>query len=103
MPAVRDVIHGVEVVSLLIVTGVSVIAAAVVNAEFCFTIDRDVSWIAAKLGVINLLINFLCVGFICIKGEFHIRLIPFGEIAKAFHVIRIDGIWVTDNFVCAFY
>ena len=103
MPAVRDVIHGVEVISLLIVTGVSVIAAAVVNAEFCFTIYRDVSWISAKLSVINLLINFLCEGFIRIKGKFHIRLIPFGEITQAFHVIGISGIRVADNFVCTFY
>lgn len=88
---------------MFIIASVGVVATAVINTELRFTIDWDVSWIAAKLGVINLLINFLCVGFICIKGEFHIRLIPFGEIAKAFHVIRIDGIWVTDNFVCAFY
>ena len=88
---------------MFIIASVGVVATAVINTELRFTIDWDVSWIAAKLGVINLLINFLCVGFICIKGEFHIRLIPFSEIAKAFHVIRIDGIWVTDNFVCAFY
>ena len=88
---------------MFIIASVGVVATAVINTELRFAVDRDVSWIAAKLGVINLLINFLCVGFICIKGEFHIRLIPFGEIAKAFHVIRIDGIWVTDNFVCAFY
>ena len=103
MPAVRDVIHGVEVISLLIVTGVSVIAAAVVNAEFCFAIYGDVSWISAELGVINLLINFLCEGFIRIKGKFHIRLIPFRKIAQAFHVIGISGIRVADNFVCTFY
>ena len=103
MPAVRDVIHGVEVISLLIVTGVSVIAAAVVNAEFCFTINRDVSWISAKLGVKNLLINFLRVGFIRIEGKFQIRLVPFGEITQAFQVIGISWIRVADNFVCAFY
>ena len=103
MPAVRDVIHGVEVIALLIVTGVSVIAAAVVNAEFRFAIYGDVSWFSAKLSVINLLINFLRVGFIRIKGKFHIRLIPFRKIAQAFHVIGISGIRVADNFVCTFY
>ena len=103
MPAIRNVIHGVEVVSLLIVTGVSVIAAAVVNAEFCFTIYGDVSWISAKLSVINLLINFLRVGFIRIEGEFKIRLVPFGEITLAFHVIGISGIRVANNFLCTFY
>ena len=88
---------------MLIVTGVSVIAAAVVNAEFCFAIYGDVSWFSAKLSVINLLINFLRVGFIRIKGKFHIRLIPFRKIAQAFHVIGISGIRVADNFVCTFY
>ena len=88
---------------MLIVTGVSVIAAAVVNAEFCFAIYGDVSWISAKLGVKNLLINFLRVGFIRIEGEFHIGLIPFREIAQAFHVMGIHWIWVTDNFVRALY
>ena len=103
MPAIRNVIHGVEVIALLIVTGVSVIAAAVVNAEFCFAIYGDVSWISAKLCVINLLINFLRVGFIRIKGKFHIRLIPFRKIAQAFHVIGISGIRVANNFLCTFY
>lgn len=103
MPAIGNVIHGVEVIAILIVTGVSVIAAAVVNAEFCFAIYGDVSWISAELGVINLLINFLCEGFIRIKGKFHIRLIPFRKIAQAFHVIGISGIRVADNFVCTFY
>ena len=103
MPAIGNVIHGVEVIAILIVTGVSVIAAAVVNAEFCFAIYGDVSWISAKLSVINLLINFLRVGFIRIKGKFHIRLIPFRKIAQAFHVIGISGIRVADNFVCTFY
>ena len=102
MPAIRNVIHGVEVIALLIVTGVSVIAAAVVNEEFCFAIDWDVPWIAAKLSVIDLLINFLSVGFICIEGKFQIRLVPFGEITQAFHVIGISGIRIADNFVCTF-
>jgi len=88
---------------LLIVASVSVIAVAIVNSEFRFTIDRDVSWIGAKLSVINLLINFLRVGFIRIKGKFQIRLIPFCKIAQAFHVIGISGIRVADNFVCTFY
>ena len=87
----------------MIVASVSVIAVAVVNAEFCFAIDWDVPWIAAKLSVINLLINFLCVGFIRIKGKFQIRLVPFGEITQAFHVIGISWIRVADNFVSAFY
>lgn len=87
----------------MIITGICIITFTVVNAEFCFTIDRDVSWISAKLSVINLLINFLRVGFIRIEGEFHIGLIPFREIAQAFHVIGISGIRVADNFVCAFY
>ena len=87
---------------MLIVTGVSVIAAAVINAEFRFAIDGDIPWIAAKLSVIDLLINFLSVGFIRIEGKFQIRLVPFGEITQAFHVIGISGIRVADNFVCAF-
>ena len=103
MPAIGNVIHGVEVIAILIVTGVSVIAAAVVNAEFRFAIYGDVSWISAELGVINLLINFLCEGFIRIKGKFHIRLIPFRKIAQAFHVIGISGIRVANNFLCTFY
>ena len=103
MPAIGDVIHGVQVIPLLIVTGVSVIAAAVINAEFRFAIDGDIPWIAAKLSVIDLLINFLSVGFIRIEGKFQIRLIPFGEITQAFHVIGISGIRVADNFVCTFY
>jgi len=49
-----------------------------------------------------MLINFLCVGFIRIEGKFQIRLVPFGEITQAFHVIGISGIRVADNFVCAF-
>ncbi len=88
---------------MLIVTGVSVIAAAVINAEFRFAIDGDIPWVAAKLSVIDLLINFLSVGFIRIEGKFQIRLIPFGEITQAFHVIGISGIRVADNFVCTFY
>ena len=88
---------------MLIVTGVSVIAAAVINAEFRFAIDGDIPWVAAKLSVIDLLINFLSVGFIRIEGEFKIRLVPFGEITQAFHVIGISGIRVADNFVCTFY
>ena len=88
---------------MLIVTGVSVIAAAVINAEFRFAIDGDIPWIAAKLSVIDLLINFLSVGFIRIEGKFQIRLVPFGEITQAFHVIGISGIRVADNFVCTFY
>ena len=88
---------------MLIVTGVSVIAAAVINAEFRFAIDGDIPWVAAKLSVIDLLIHFLSVGFIRIEGEFQIRLVPFGEITQAFHVIGISGIRVADNFVCTFY
>ena len=88
---------------MLIVTGVSVIAAAVINAEFRFAIDGDIPWVAAKLSVIDLLINFLSVGFIRIEGKFQIRLIPFGEITQAFHVIGISGIRVADNFVYTFY
>ena len=103
MPAIRNVIHGVEVIALLIVTGNCIITFTVINTVFSFAIDRDVSWISAKLSVINLLINFLCEGFIRIKGKFHIRLIPFRKIAQAFHVIGISGIRVADNFVCTFY
>ena len=88
---------------MLIVTGVSVIAAAVINAEFRFAIDGDIPWVAAKLSVIDLLINFLSVGFIRIEGKFQIRLVPFGEITQAFHVIGISWIRVADNFVSAFY
>ena len=88
---------------MLIVTGVSVIAAAVINAEFRFAIDGDIPWIAAKLSVIDLLINFLSVGFIRIEGEFHIGLIPFREIAQAFHVMRISRVRIADNFVRALY
>ena len=88
---------------MLIVASVIVIAVAIVNTEFRFAIYGDVSWFSAKLSVINLLINFLCVGFIRIKGKFQIRLVPFGEITQAFHVIGISGIRVADNFVCTFY
>ena len=88
---------------MFIIASVGVVATAVINTELRFTIDWDVSWIAAKLGIINLLINFLRVGFIRIKGKFHIRLIPFRKIAQAFHVIGISGIRVADNFVCTFY
>ena len=103
MPAIGNVIHGVEVVSLLIITGNCIITFTVINTVFSFAIDRDVYWISAKLSIINLLINFLRVGFIRIKGKFHIRLIPFRKIAQAFHVIGISGIRVADNFVCTFY
>ena len=103
MPVVGHVIHRVQIIPLFIVARVSIVAAAVVNAEFCFAIYGDVPWIAAKLSVINLLINFLCVGFIRIEGKFQIRLVPFGEITQAFHVIGISGIRVADNFVCTFY
>ena len=103
MPAIGNVIHGVEVIAILIVTGVCIITFTVINTVFSFAIYGDVSWISAKLCVINLLINFLRVGFIRIKGKFHIRLIPFRKIAQAFHVIGISGIRVADNFVCTFY
>ncbi len=102
MPAIRNVIHGVEVIALLIVTGNCIITFTVINTVFSLAIDRDVSWIAAKLSVIDLLINFLSVGFICIEGKFQIRLVPFGEITQAFHVIGISGIRIADNFVCTF-
>ena len=103
MPVVGHVIHRVQIIPLFIVARVSIVAAAVVNAEFCFAIYGDVSWISAKLGVKNLLINFLRVGFIRIEGEFHIGLIPFREIAQAFHVMRISRVRIADNFVRALY
>ena len=103
MPAVRDVIHRVQVIAILIITGNCIITFTVVNAVFRFAIDGDIPWVAAKLSVIDLLINFLSVGFIRIEGKFQIRLIPFGELTQAFQVIGISGIRVADNFVCAFY
>ena len=103
MPAVRDVIHRVQVIAILIITGNCIITFTVINTVFRFAIDGDIPWIAAKLSVINLLINFLCEGFIRIKGKFHIRLIPFRKIAQAFHVIGISGIRVANNFLCTFY
>lgn len=66
---------------MLIIARVSIVAATVINTKLRFAIDGDVSWIAAKLSVITLLMNFLCVSFIRIESKFHIRLIPFDEVA----------------------